>query len=84
MAGRSQFLQNPINERSLPPNQLSGRWIAGYTALRVFLPTSLWLVVAFFTVVRYLLYLNLRIRHEGWEVELALRAEANKLTRQPA
>ena len=42
---------------------------------------SLWLVVGFFAVVRYLSYLDLRIRYEGWEVELLLRSEHNRLTR---
>ena len=43
------------------------------------LPSSMWLVASFFAVVRYLSYLDLRIRHEGWEVELRMRAEANRL-----
>ena len=30
-------------------------------------------------VVRYLEYLDLRIRYEGWEVELFMRAEAARL-----
>ena len=38
----------------------------------------LWAVLCFFTVVRYLLYLNLRIRREGWEVELKLRAQGQR------
>jgi hypothetical protein len=29
-------------------------------------------------------YLDLRIRREGWEVELAIRAEAAALARSPA
>ena len=42
-------------------------------------PLTLWLVAGFFTVVRYLSYLDLRIRHEGWEVELLMKAEAIRL-----
>jgi hypothetical protein len=45
-------------------------------------PGCLWLVVAFFAVVRFLSYLDLRIRHEGWEVELLMRAEAVRLGTQ--
>lgn len=45
-------------------------------------PLALWLVVGYFTVVRFLSYLDLRIRREGWEVELAMRAEQARLTRQ--
>ena len=40
---------------------------------------SLWLAVGFFAVVRYLNYLDVRIRREGWEVELLLRSEHNRL-----
>jgi hypothetical protein len=42
-------------------------------------PLSLWMVAGFMTVVRFLGYLDLRIRHEGWETELLLRAEASRL-----
>ena len=42
----------------------------------------LWLVVVYFTVARFLSYLDQRIRNEGWEVELFLRAQRERLTRQ--
>ncbi len=45
---------------------------------------SLWLVAGFFTVVRFLSYLDLRIRREGWEVELRMRAEEGRLVRSLA
>ena len=48
----------------------------------VCLPVAVWIVAGFFAVVRYLSYLDLRIRREGWEVELQLRAEAERLERQ--
>jgi hypothetical protein len=48
-----------------------------------FFPLCLWIVIGFFAVVRYLGYLDLRIRREGWEVELLMRAEGARLTRQP-
>jgi hypothetical protein len=48
-----------------------------------FFPLCLWIVMGFFAVVRYLGYLDLRIRREGWEVELLMRAEGARLTRQP-
>lgn len=47
--------------------------------LAVGLPLAMWLTAAYFAVERYLSYLDLRIRHEGWEVELRLRAEAARL-----
>lgn len=45
-------------------------------------PVAMWIVAAFFTVARYLSYLDLRIRREGWEVELQIRAEGERLARQ--
>lgn len=42
-------------------------------------PLAMWGTVAYMTVVRFLSYLDLRIRHEGWEVELRMRAEGNRL-----
>jgi hypothetical protein len=48
----------------------------------VFVPTAMWIVASFFAVARYLSYLDMRIRREGWEVELQIRAEADRLTRQ--
>jgi hypothetical protein len=50
--------------------------------LQVVYPACLWIIVAFFAVVRFLSYLDLRIRHEGWEVELLMRAEAQRLAAQ--
>ena len=49
----------------------------------VYLQAAIWIVVHFFSVVRFLSYLDLRIRREGWEVELQLRAEAARMVRQP-
>ncbi len=51
-------------------------------AFTVWFPLALWSVVGYFTVVRFLAYLDLRIRREGWEVELLLRAEQTRVTRQ--
>lgn len=45
----------------------------------IFYPAVLWTVVALISVVRFLDYLDLRIRHEGWEVELLMKAEALRL-----
>ncbi|MEX2186505.1 MAG: hypothetical protein WD875_06915 [Pirellulales bacterium] len=49
--------------------------------MTVLLPIALWLTVWFLAIVRFLGYLDLRIRREGWEVELAIRAEAASLAR---
>lgn len=48
----------------------------------VYLQLAIWIVVGYFTVVRFLSYLDTRIKTEGWEVELRLRAEAARLNRQ--
>ncbi len=52
----------------------SVRW--SLVNMLVLLPVSLWLTVGLATVIRFLSYLDSRIRLEGWEVELMLRAEA--------
>ena len=51
-------------------------WSLGKGILVIGTPLSLWITAEFFAVVRFLSYLDLRIRHEGWEVELrsALKA----------
>jgi hypothetical protein len=48
----------------------------------LYYPLALWIVAGYFTVVRFLGYLDLRIRNEGWEVELMMRAEGARLSRQ--
>ena len=48
----------------------------------LYYPLALWSVVGYLTVVRFLRYLDLRIRREGWEVELWMRAERGRLTRR--
>ena len=50
-------------------------WIVG------FFPAAAWITVVFMTVVRFLSYLDLRIRREGWEIELQLKTEAARLAR---
>lgn len=40
---------------------------------------ALWLTLAFLTISRFLLYLDCRMRVEGWDVELKLRAAAERI-----
>lgn len=54
------------------------------TMYAVYLQAAIWIALGYFAVVRFLSYLDLRIRTEGWEVELIMRAEAARLTRQLA
>lgn len=58
---------------------LTNAWTWGATMTYFALPTALWLLASYVTVFRFLSYLDLRIRLEGWEVELRIRAEANRL-----
>ncbi len=45
----------------------------------LYFPLALWLVSFFVFVSRYTSYIDTRTNQEGWEIELKLRAEANKL-----
>jgi hypothetical protein len=63
---------------------LFGIWFTWSTIVQWYVPLAGWLVIGFFTIVRFLAYLDLRIRREGWEVELVMRAEAARLTRMAA
>jgi hypothetical protein len=48
------------------------------------LQAGVWIAIAFFTVVRFLSYIDRRIRLEGWEIELRLRSVGRALEeRQP-
>jgi len=58
----------------------AGLWES--STFTVCFPLAMWLVIGYFAVVRFLGYLDLRIRREGWEVELLLRAEETRLTKQ--
>jgi hypothetical protein len=46
------------------------------TLVTYYWPISLWIVAGIMAVVRFLSYLDIRIRQEGWAVELRMRAEA--------
>lgn len=61
---------------------LFNTWRQGRIMIELAFPLSLWLVAMYFTIVRFLSYLDLRIRQEGWEVELLMRAEAAKLAQR--
>ncbi len=58
---------------------LSNSWKVTPFMLLYAMPLACWLVAIYLNVVRFLRYLDLRIRHEGWEVELRLRAEAGRM-----
>lgn len=54
----------------------TGYWNVGLFPLIVLLPIALWVIGAVSVVVRMIAYIDTRIRLEGWDVELAVRAEA--------
>jgi hypothetical protein len=56
-----------------------GTWEQGPAMVELCLPLAMWLVAGYLTVFRFLSYLDVRIRQEGWEVELRLRAEAARM-----
>ncbi len=53
----------------------TGQWNWGLVTLLVLFPLALWAVAGLSVLIRLLSYLDTRIRLEGWEVELAVRAE---------
>lgn len=55
-----------------------GRW--GWSLALGTVLLAWWAAIGYFTVVRFLSYVDLRIRREGWEVELLMRAEAARLS----
>lgn len=57
-------------------------WNGWYNQL--LLPITMWLVGLFVVVFRFLSYLDSRIRLEGWELELRLRAEGERVTNSMA
>jgi len=61
---------------------LLNNWSWGPAMVYLGIPLAMWLVATYFTVVRFLCYLDLRIRREGWEVELMVRAAATTLAGQ--
>ena len=58
---------------------LLNRWQRNDFMMLFSLPLSFWLCAGLLTVFRFLCYLDLRIRQEGWAVELRMRAEAARL-----
>lgn len=61
--------------------RLRGELFVDAWLYQLYLPAAFWFVSIYLTVVRFLCYLDLRIRREGWEVDLVLRAEAEHLLR---
>ncbi|TWU40430.1 hypothetical protein [Novipirellula artificiosorum] len=53
-----------------------GQWDWDLFFLLFLFPAALWIIAGVSVVIRLLNYLDTRIRLEGWEVELAVRAEA--------
>jgi hypothetical protein len=58
---------------------LIGTWQWSGLTFMIVQPLAMWLVGIYLAVFRYLSYIDSRIRLEGWEVELRVRAEATRL-----
>ena len=58
---------------------LTGSWIWGVWMDLFLCPMTIWTVATWGAVIRFLLYMNSRIRTEGWEIELLFKAEAQRL-----
>lgn len=58
---------------------LFNEWSPTSVLKHVAVPLASWLAAGFVAVTRFLNYLNRRIENEGWEVELRVKAEANRL-----
>lgn len=59
---------------------LIGTWKWGWWMDLIIYPIALWITAVWSTVLRFLTYMNTRIRAEGWDLELKLRAEAQRLS----
>lgn len=58
---------------------MTGSWRFSWTFVVWLVPLAWWMLAGYMAVVRFLSYLDLRIRQEGWEVELRMRAEAARM-----
>jgi hypothetical protein len=58
---------------------LLNQWKIDPAMFILYYPLALWIVACYFAVVRFLAYLDLRIHSEGWDVELAMYAERDRL-----
>jgi hypothetical protein len=59
-------------------------WRLTMASATIYFQGAIWSVAVLFTIVRFLSYLDLRIRNEGWELELRMRAESLRLAVQTA
>lgn len=69
-----------VGEWPISVSEEGAAMVLNWLEVQLVYPACLWFVAAYFSVVRFLSYLDLRIRHEGWEVELLMRAEALRLS----
>jgi len=58
---------------------LTGIWQWGLWMDLFLYPLTIWVISTWGAIIRFLLYMNSRIRTEGWEIELRLKAEAQRL-----
>jgi hypothetical protein len=56
-----------------------GAWLTTWQA-----QLAAWAVIVYFSIARFVSYLDCRIRREGWDVELLMRAQATSMRRREA
>lgn len=56
------------------------RWSFNLVAQLIYVPAAMWIVAGYSVILRFLCYLDNRIRLEGWDVDLAVRAEVERQT----
>lgn len=56
-----------------------GEWRWGWWMDIIIFPLNLWVAAFLATVIRFLSYLDTRIRAEGWELTLRMRAESKRI-----
>lgn len=93
-----ELLMRALGSLAISVALITAIWVAGWVLMGMLfvrwqfdrpiyligLPLAMWTVAGFFAIVRFLSYLDLRIRREGWEVDLCLRAERARMERQIA
>lgn len=59
--------------------QFMDNYVMNFWTIAILVPLANWITIMYLSVIRFLCYLDLRIRREGWEVDLILRTEAERI-----
>ena len=78
----AMLLYSLVGTSWLIQSLITADWVWGSVMTFACFPFCMWVLCLYFVCVRFLAYLDSRIRLEGWELELRLRAEAERLLEQ--